>query len=61
MGVENRAMDVLSWRVSLLSTVSVEVVGFEKLKEEYVECSDFKNIYFSLQQGPSREYSDYIL
>ena len=41
-------MDALNRRVSLLSTVSVEVVGFEKLKEEYVECPDIKDVYSSL-------------
>ena len=61
MGVENQAADALSQRVSRLSTISIEVVEFEKLKEDYVECLDFKDVYSLLQQGPSREYSDYIL
>jgi len=34
-GIENKAADALSRRVTLLSVMRVEVTGFERLKEEY--------------------------
>ena len=46
--------------MALLSIVSVEVVGFEKLKEDYENCLDFSTIVASLEKGPSREHSEYI-
>jgi len=60
-GTENRVADALSRRSMLLNSVSTEVVGFERLKEEYPTCPDFGDIYRSLQQGPSSEHSDYTL
>jgi len=46
-GIENKA-DALSRRVTLLSVMSVEVIGFERLKEEYESCSKFREIYLTL-------------
>jgi len=44
-GVENRIADALSRRRTLLSVMSTEVVGFEKIKDTYKTCPDFENIY----------------
>ncbi|XP_022869128.1 uncharacterized protein LOC111388604 [Olea europaea var. sylvestris] len=49
--VENRAADALSRRISLLSIISVKVIGFERLKEEYKSCPDFRDIFLALQNG----------
>ena len=57
--VENRATDVLSRHHTLLSTVSIEVVGFDKVKEDYEECLNFGDILTTLRKGPSRECSEY--
>ena len=40
-GVENKAADAQSQKVSLLSIVSVKVTGFERLKNDYESCPDF--------------------
>ena len=40
-GVENKAADALRRRVSLPSVMSVKVIGFERLKDDYESCPDF--------------------
>ena len=60
-GTENRVADALSRRSMFLISVSTQVVGFDRLKEEYPKCPDFSEIYQSLQQGPSSVHSDYTL
>jgi len=37
--------DALCRRHALLSAMSTEVVGFEKIKDNYESCPDFENIY----------------
>ena len=56
---ENRAADALSRRVTLLFTSQVEVLGFERIKEEYKNCPDFGNIYTNLTTH--RNFGEYIL
>ena len=53
--------DALSRRMMMLSTMRVEVVGLEKLKETYADCPDFGLIYIALQAYPSRDHHDYVL
>ena len=48
VGSENRTADALNRRVTLLITSQVEVLGFERIKEEYKKFSDFGNIYTNL-------------
>ena len=43
-GVENKVADALSRRVMTLVTMSTEVIGFERLREEYDSCPDFEKI-----------------
>ena len=59
VGSENRAADALSRRVTLLFTSQVEVLGFERIKEEYKDCLDFENIYTNLTSH--RSLGEYIL
>ena len=60
-GVENRVGDALSCRACLLTTMSVEVVGMDRLRDTYANCLDYGLIHSALQVGPSREYDDYTL
>jgi hypothetical protein len=52
-GVENQAVDALSRRSFLLFVMNAKVIGFERLKEEYDSCPDFKDIFLALQSGQS--------
>jgi len=38
-------VDVLSWRYILLSTLNVIMLGFEYVKELYMNGDDFTNIF----------------
>ena len=40
-GVENKAADALSRRLTILTVLSNQVVGFEKIKAEYESCPHF--------------------
>ena len=60
-GTENKVADALSHRALLLNSVSTEVIGFEKLKDEYETCPDFSIIFQALNQGPSSDHSEYTL
>ena len=61
VGTENKVADALSRRSILLNAVSTEVIGFEKLKEEYPNCPDFSENFQTLQQGPSSLHNDYTI
>ncbi|XP_075640578.1 uncharacterized protein LOC142612363 [Castanea sativa] len=58
-GVENKVADALSRRVSLLSVVSVKVTGFERLKDDYESCPDFRELYTSLSNASRPILDDY--
>ena len=59
VGSENRAANALSRRVTLLFTSQVEVLHFERIKEEYKNCPDFGNINTNLTTH--RSFREYIL
>ena len=48
-GVENKVVDALSRRTCMLKQLNAEVVGFEWIKEEYVSCPDFGEIFGALK------------
>lgn len=60
-GIENKAADALSRRVTLLFVMSVEVTGFERLKEKYESCSEFGEIYLTLKDENHRVINGYHL
>ena len=59
--VENKATDALSRRVSLISIMSVKVIGFERLKDDYESCPDFGELYTCLSNAPQPILDDYTL
>jgi len=44
-GVENKVADALSRHICVLKQLNAEVVSFERIKEEYVSCPDFGEIF----------------
>lgn len=50
-GVENKAADALSQVLYVLNTISAKVVAFEKLKDEYLICKDFRDVYDDMTMG----------
>ena len=60
-GVENKAADALSRRISLLVAMSVETTRFERIRKEYESCPDFGEIYTLLRDGLARERDDFFL
>jgi len=51
----------LSRRVTLLSVMSVEVIGFERFKKEYESCSEFGEIYLTLKDENHHVINGYHL
>jgi len=49
--IENKVADVLSRRVIILVAMSEEVIGFEKLREEYESCPDFGEMCVMLRDN----------
>ena len=41
--------------------MSAEVVGFERVKEEYEACPDFGEIVYVLKEGATLEIDDFLL
>ena len=47
--------------MSLLLVMSVKVIGFERLKDDYESCLDFGELYISLSNAPRPILDDYTL
>ena len=60
-GVENKATNALSRRVSFLLVMSVKVNGFERLKDDYESCPNFGELYTSLSNASRPILDDYTL
>ena len=44
----------------MLTQLNAGVVGFERIKEEYVSCSDFGEIFGALKQEVTREINGFL-
>ena len=60
-GIENKAADALSRVMLILTSMAVQVVGFELLKKDYPSCKDFSIIYADLLTGQHANYPNYSL
>ena len=60
-GFENKAADALNRVVHVLSSMSVQVVGFELLKEDYPSCKDFSIVYADFLAGQQAKYVEFSL
>lgn len=60
-GVKNKPADALSRRVALIHSMSVEVTGFEQLKDEYPTCPDFGELYASLLSDQERSNKEFLM
>lgn len=60
-GAENKAVDALSYKVALLHSKSVRVIGFECLSKAYPTCLDFEEIYKMLLDNPSNSTQGLLL
>ena len=41
--------------------MSAHVIGFDRLKDEYLACPDFSIIYDEVSNGNSHEYVDFLV
>ncbi|XP_020701222.1 uncharacterized protein LOC110113127 [Dendrobium catenatum] len=57
-GSENKAANALSRRLMITQEIRTEVTGFERLKEDYLDCPDFKETYSLLTSGEDQIIND---
>lgn len=58
---ENKVADALSRKVYIMHTMSIQVMGFERLREDYGSCSDFDSIFHSLQGDQSTRTREFVI
>jgi len=58
---ENKVANALSRRTCVLKQLNAEIVDFERIKEEYVSCPNFGEIFGALKQGVTQEIDDFLL
>ena len=59
--VENKVVDALSRCTYVLKQLNAEVVGFERIKEEYMSCLDFGEVFGVLKEGVIQEVDGFLL
>ena len=60
-GAENKVIDALSRVVFILSSMVVQVMGFDLLKRDYPSYKDFSIIYAGLVARQHAKYLDFSL
>ncbi|XP_020695349.1 uncharacterized protein LOC110108857 [Dendrobium catenatum] len=58
---ELRAADALSRCMMTTTEMRAEVVGFDQIKRDYLECPDFKETCFLLSTGSTRLVDNFLL
>ena len=58
-GIENKIPDALSRHTCVLKQLNAKVVGFERIKKEYVSCPDFGEIFGTLKGCHRRQMVSY--
>ena len=53
--IANKVVNALSHRLAILVAISIEVIEFERLKDDYEICPDFGDIYTTHHDGLFRE------
>lgn len=61
VGSKNKVTDALSQKVYILQTMSAQVIGFERLGDDYESCPDFGSIFHSLQGDQTTKSREYVL
>ena len=59
--VENRATNVLSRVIYILTSLAVQVIGFDQLIKDYSSYKDFSIIYSELLNGQRAHYLDFSI
>ena len=59
-GFENKVADALSQVVYVLSSMAIQVVGFDLLKRDYSYCKDFITIYAQLLTGQQQGFDNFL-
>ena len=59
-GVENRAADALSRVVMTLHAVRAQVIGFDRVKDDYSTCPDFGETHKNLLDG-QHDNPDFVI
>ncbi|KAK8916805.1 hypothetical protein KSP39_PZI022608 [Platanthera zijinensis] len=60
-GTENRVADALSRVILVLSQMRTQVIGFERVKDDYSSCPDFSGIYDVIRSDPHHDETDYLI
>ena len=60
-GVENKFADALSRVVAVLQSISVHVVGFDRLRDEYITCLDFSIIFQGVRNDDHSDCVDFLI
>jgi len=56
VGVKNAIADALSRRHTLLATMQMKVIGFETVKELYIDDPDFQKFWNATDSQSSMDY-----
>ena len=59
--MENKSADELSCTVNLIHSMNVEVIGSDRLRDDYPSCPDSGDLFASLSNNPLRSIDRFTL